>query len=520
MTGTARLLFAMASARVVLALVARPPATLARVATRSGRFAPLMSSSDKGDDHFDFLCIGGGSGGIGGARRAATYGAKVGVIERKGTSGLGGTCVNVGCVPKKVMFNAAMTNEFIHEAHHMKFEGDADKIKFNWGEMKKIRDAYVVRLNGIYERNLENSGVTKIDGLASFSGPNEITVDGPDGKRTLTADHIVIAVGGEPLIPEMPGSEHMIDSDGFFELEEMPQRVAVIGAGYIAVEMAGIFNSLGADTKLFTRGATPLRWADTLIVDTLVSEMDRQGLTLVPNFSPTSITKDEKTGELTLHSEGTEHGPFDTILFAAGRTPLTKPLALEHAGIECDARGYIPVDEFQQTKTEGVFALGDVCGEVELTPMAIAAGRRLADRLYGGLADAKADYSDVPTVIFSHPPIGTLGLSEADAIEKYGAENVKSFSSTFVNLWYGPWQVEPSTKPKTAMKLICAGDDEKVVGLHLIGMGSDEMLQGFGVAFKMGATKKDFDSCIAIHPTASEELVTLAPWGLTKEQTN
>ena len=289
----------------------------------------------------------------------------------------------------------------------------------------------------------------------------------------------------------------------------------MLGAGYIAVEMAGIFSALGSATQLFVRGATPLRWADEYIVGALTKEMERQGLALMPHSTPTKVTKDANTGALTMETaDGKSHGPFDCVLMATGRTPLVGPLALDKAGVKTDAKGYIQVDELQRTGVDGVFALGDVCGNVELTPMAIAAGRRLADRLFDGAGDwSKGDYNDVPTVIFSHPPIGTVGLTEKQAVEKYGESNVKVWTSTFVNLWYGPMPIDPSDKPRTAMKMVTAGSNELIVGLHVIGVGADEMLQGFAVAVKMGATKADFDSCVALHPTAAEEFVTLAPWG-------
>merc|ERR1711990_271507 len=263
------------------------------------------------------------------------------------------------------------------------------------------------------------------------------------------------------------------------------------GAGYIAVEMAGILHALGCKTELAVRGEKPLRAFDDLMSDTLVSEMARQGLTLRPK---TTIGKVEDINgkKRVTHTDGTVLGEYDEVLLAVGREPLTGPLALDKAGVKLDDKDrYISVDDFQNTSAEGVYALGDVCGNVELTP----------------------DYSDVPTVVFSHPPIGTVGLTEKQAIEKYGEGNVKVWTSTFVNLWYGPMPIDPSDKPRTAMKMVTAGKNELIVGLHVIGVGADEMLQGFAVAVKMGATKADFDSCVALHPTAAEEFVTLAPWG-------
>ena len=261
------------------------------------------------------------------------------------------------------------------------------------------------------------------------------------------------------------------------------------------------------------RGARALRTFDDLLATTLDSEMKRAGLKVTPETTLAKVEVVDGKRRVTA-TDGRVLGDYDEVILAVGRAPLTAPLALENAKVDLDARGYIAVDEFQATSAPGVYAVGDVCGAVELTPMAIAAGRRLADRLFDGQAGAKADYANVPTVVFSHPPIGTLGLSEAAAVDAYGAANVKTWTSTFVNLWYGPMAIDPADKPRTAMKVVCAGADEVVVGLHVIGVGADEMLQGFGVAMKMGMTKADLDACVAIHPTASEELVTLAPWGL------
>ncbi|KAJ1451894.1 hypothetical protein M885DRAFT_528486 [Pelagophyceae sp. CCMP2097] len=463
-----------------------------------------MSSTEK---HFDYLVIGGGSGGIASAKRAASYGKKVAVVEK---ARLGGTCVNVGCVPKKCMWNAAHIAEIMHDATLYSYSG-TEAVTFDWGKFKTSRDNYITRLNGIYSRGLDGSGITQLVGTASFNDAGGVTIDG----EAYTADHVLIAVGGKPSVPTLEGAEHCITSDGFFELEVLPKSAAVVGAGYIAVEMAGIFNALGTTTSLIVRGNRALRNFDDMVSGMLDSEMKRQGMTVVPDTALTKVVLDENTGLKIVYAGDKEVGRYETVLLAIGRDALTKPLALEHTKVATDGKGYIVVDEYQNTAQPGVHALGDVCGLIELTPMAIAAGRRLADRLFDGQTTAKADYSLVPTVVFSHPTIGVIGLTEAEARAKHGDEDIKVYQSTFVNLWYGPMPIEPSTKPKTAMKIVCLGKEEKVVGLHIIGMAADEVLQGFGVAMKMGATKADFDSCIAIHPTAAEELVTLAPWGLS-----
>jgi glutathione reductase (NADPH) len=265
---------------------------------------------------------------------------------------------------------------------------------------------------------------------------------------------------------------------------------------------------------LFIRSGRPLKYLDPLLLDHLEKFLAHSGVTIRSGAVPASI--EEEGGSKTMVLQDGHKETFDEILFAAGRVPVTKGLGLDAAGVNVGEKGYITVDEYQNTSAGGVYALGDNCGKVELTPMAIAAGRRLADRIFGGMADAKADYSDVPTVIFSHPTIGTIGLSEPDARAKHG-DAVRVYTSTFVNLFYGPFAMDPSEKPKTAMKVVCVGPEEKVVGIHIIGMAADEMLQGFGVAMKMGMTKADLDRCVAIHPVAAEELVTLPPWGLKND---
>ena len=468
------------------------------VSTKSGRSFVLRrlmtSSSDESesssDYDFDYLVIGAGSGGIASARRAASYGAKVGVIEK---ARLGGTCVNVGCVPKKVMWNAASIAEVIHDMKHYGFSGEGG-VEFDWGHIKQSRDAYILRLNGIYERNMANSGVESIIGSASLAGESKVKVLTESGEeKVYSAKNILIAVGGYPTFPEGDGiRENSMSSDGFFELESLPKKAVVVGAGYIAVELAGVLQSLGTDVSLIVRKSKALREFDEMIADTLDFEMQRQGIDIYRNTDGVkSITVDDdglKT--VTLHNGEVISG-CDTVIMATGRGPLVEPLNLPAAGVAQKDSGHIIVNDYSETNVEGVYAVGDVCGNIELTPMAIAAGRRLADRLFGGPEhkDAKVSYENVPTVVFSHPPIGTIGLTEAQAIVKYGEENVKIYRSKFANLYYGPWQVDPDDKPKTAMKLICAGEEELVVGLHVIGMGSDEMLQGFGIAMKMGATK-------------------------------
>ncbi|KAG5191917.1 glutathione reductase [Tribonema minus] len=473
--------------------------------------------------HYDLLVIGGGSGGIAAARRAASYGAKVAIVEPRP---LGGTCVNVGCVPKKVMFHAASIAETLHDARHYGFT--VGPTSFNWGKIKASRDAYVRRLNGIYASNLKSSKVEYLVGEATFpptrSGARESPPEVVVGERRYTARAVLIGTGGQPMMPDVRGAkEFCIDSDGFFALESLPRRAAVVGAGYIAVELAGVLNGLGCDTHLFVRRESVLRQTDPLVQETLMAEMRRAGVCIHTGCTPSAVLRDDASGLLTLCTAprgeddgGEQHEGFESVLMAIGRSPNVARLGLEAAGIKQGPRGHILVDEFQQTSRDGVYAVGDVTGKLELTPMAIAAGRRLADRLFNGaLPQAKASFDTVPSVYFTHPPVGTVGLTEPQAVKRYGQDNVKVYTSRFVNLFFGPFDTAPADKPKTAVKLVCQGPDEKVVGLHVVGMGADEMLQGFAVAIKMGATKADFDACVAIHPTAAEEVVTLPPWGLS-----
>ncbi|KAH0485648.1 MAG: hypothetical protein KVP17_000779 [Porospora cf. gigantea B] len=457
--------------------------------------------------HFDFFVIGGGSGGIASARRAATYGAKVAVAE---CSRWGGTCVNVGCVPKKMMWWCSQVREFIEDSHHYGFE--KVEPKFSWEHMKTRRDFTIKRLNGIYTSNLEGSKVTIFNEFASLvdshlrGGPVKVKV----GENIITADHVLIASGSAPNKLGVEGEELTINSDGFFALEKQPKKAAVIGAGYIAVELAGVLQSLGTETHLIVRGDTALRGFDDMLKSNLDASLRRSGIHMQPNNTIKSFERVGDTVTVNLNS-GEALSGFDCVLVATGRHALIKNMNLGAMALK--ASGHIEVDDFQSTSVPGVFALGDVCGEVQLTPMAIAAGRRLADRLFGGIPNAKADYSNVPTVVFSHPTLGTIGLTEREARDKYG-EDVVVYTSTSVNLYYSAFDQPPSEKPRTHMKLVCVKPAEKIVGLHVIGEGADEMLQGFGVAIKMGATKADFDSVVAIHPSASEEFVTMSPWGL------
>ena len=440
--------------------------------------------------------LGGGSGGIASINRAAMYGQKCALIEAKE---LGGTCVNVGCVPKKVMWHAAQIREAIH-MYGPDYGFDTTINKFNWETLIASRTAYIDRIHTSYENVLGKNNVDVIKGFARFVDAKTLEVNG----ETITADHILIATGGRPSHPDIPGVEYGIDSDGFFALPALPERVAVVGAGYIAVELAGVINGLGAKTHLFVRKHAPLRSFDPMISETLVEVMNAEGPQLHTNAIPKAVVKNAD-GSLTLELEDGRSETVDCLIWAIGREPANDNINLEAAGVKTNEKGYIVVDKYQNTNIEGIYAVGDNTGAVELTPVAVAAGRRLSERLFNNKPDEHLDYSNIPTVVFSHPPIGTVGLTEPQAREQYGDDQVKVYKSSFTAMYTA---VTTHRQP-CRMKLVCVGSEEKIVGIHGIGFGMDEMLQGFAVALKMGATKKDFDNTVAIHPTAAEEFVTM-----------
>jgi glutathione reductase (NADPH) len=445
-------------------------------------------------EKFDLLVIGGGSGGLAHAQRAVEYGASAAVVEH---GPLGGTCVNVGCVPKKVMWYAANYSHQLHHAVDYGYKVSVDN--HDWGALKSRRDAYVARLNDIYASNLDKRGVTLIEGHARFVDANTVDVDG----KAYTAERIVVATGGQPIVPDIPGADLGITSDGFFELAEQPKRVLLAGSGYVAVELAGIFSGLGSETGVIVRKDRVLRDFDTMLSSALMEAMQKSGIILDTGVVPAAVRKSDD-GLIVTAADGREFGPVDALVWAIGRSSNTATLGAESAGIAMDERGFIPTDDLQQTNVENIYALGDVTGRAALTPVAIGAGRRLADRLYGGMADRHLDYRLIPTVIFSHPTIGTVGLTEDEARREFG-DDVKVYTSEFTPMFYALGE----DKQRSVMKLVTTGSDERVVGCHLFGEGADEMLQGFAVAIRMGATKKDFDDTVAIHPTNAEEVVTM-----------
>ena len=446
--------------------------------------------------HYDYIAIGGGSGGIASVNRAAMHGRRCALIEAQE---LGGTCVNVGCVPKKVMWHAAQVAEAIRH-YGPDYGFDATLNRFDWATLVKNRTAYIARIHASYATGLDKNKVDVIRGHARFINARTIEVNG----ERMTADHILVATGGHPLRPDIPGAELGLDSDGFFDLSALPRRTAVVGAGYIAVELAGVLNALGSDTHLFVRRHAPLRHFDPLLADTLVEVMRAEGPRLHTHASPTAVHKNAD-GSLTLELANGERHQTDCIIWAIGRAPHTAGLGLDAAGVAVNERGHIAVDKYQNTNVPSIYAVGDVTGQVELTPVAVAAGRRLAERLFNNKPDEHLDYANIPSVVFSHPPIGTVGLTEPEARAQHGDAAVKVYQSAFTAMYTAVTQHRQPAR----MKLVCVGADERIVGIHGIGHGMDEILQGFAVALKMGATKRDFDDTVAIHPTAAEEFVTM-----------
>ena len=446
--------------------------------------------------HYDYIAIGGGSGGIASVNRAASYGKKCALIE---AGDLGGTCVNVGCVPKKVMWYSAQIADAIQK-YGSDYGFNSELKSFDWKKLVENRQAYIQRIHASYQSGLSKNQVDVIHGFATFVDHKTIEVNG----ETLTADHILIATGTQPSRPNIEGAEHGIDSNGFFELQELPKRTAIIGSGYIAVELAGVLNSLGSNVQLFIRKHLPLRSLDKFLGETLLESMRSDHIQVHTQATPVKVSKLEDQSLLLQLEDGTQH-IIDCLIWAVGREPNTKALKLERTRIQLDDSGYIQVDQFQNTSQSGLYAVGDIIGKAELTPVAVAAGRKLSERLFNGKSEEYLNYQNIPTVVFSHPPIGTVGLTEEQAIAQFGQDQIKVYSSSFTSMYTAVTQHRQVSK----MKLICAGTEEKIIGIHGIGYGMDEILQGFAVALKMGATKKDFDDTVAIHPTSAEEFVTM-----------
>jgi glutathione reductase (NADPH) len=443
--------------------------------------------------HFDLIAIGGGSGGLAVAEKAAEYGRRVAVVEARK---LGGTCVNNGCVPKKVMWYAANLAHAVDDAKH--FGVPASRGPTDWSGLVEGRQDYIAAINRYWDGYVEDSGITRIEGTARFVDAHLIEVDG----SLCSADHIVVATGGRPIVPSVSGSDLGITSDGFFELTEQPRRVAIIGAGYIGVELAGVLRALGSEVSIVALEARVLETFDPMISEVLMREMRKQGIGLHRGFQVSGLVRTERGIALDA-VDGERLGGFDTVIWAVGRAPNTLELELGRAGVETWHNGTVPTDEYQNTNVPGVYAIGDITGRSPLTPVAIAAGRRLAVRLFGGQPESRVDYDNIPSVVFAHPPVGTVGLTEPRARESH--ETVTVYRTEFTPMRHALSEHGVTT----AMKLVCVGEDQRVAGIHLVGDNVDEMLQGFAVAVKMSATKADLDNTIPIHPVSAEELVTM-----------
>ncbi len=444
-------------------------------------------------NHYDFFVIGAGSGGVRAARMAAGHGARVGIAE---SWDMGGTCVNRGCVPKKLLVYSAKFKKAFEDAvaYGWRFWG---WHRFRWPDLIRNKDKEIRRLNGIYNSLLDESGVTIHRGYAAFKDPHTLEIDG----QTVTADKILIATGGKPRRPDIPGAAHMITSDDVFHLPHLPKKIVIFGGGYIAVEFAGIFKGLGCDVTLINRSKTILRGFDPDLQLALAEEMKRQGIKVVLNCEPERIEK--RGGTLLVHTNHGETLAADTALAAIGRVPHTADLNLEAAGVETGRDGRIVTNEASQTSAPHIFAVGDVTNDHNLTPVALAEGHALADRLFGNMPDRKVSYDNIPTAVFSQPAIGTVGLTE-DQVEERGID-YQVYKTAFRSLK----DTMTGGEEHIRMKMIVERKTDRVLGIHLMGDDAPELIQLAGVVLNAGGTKADFDRTIGVHPTAAEELVTM-----------
>jgi glutathione reductase (NADPH) len=444
--------------------------------------------------HYDLIAIGGGSGGLAVAEQAAALGKKTAIIE---SSRIGGTCVNNGCVPKKVMWYAANLAHAVDDAND--FGIAAKRGATDWNKLVQGRESYISNINDYWNGYVTDSGIDHINGYAQFVDAHTVVVD----DQHYSADHIVIATGGQPIVPPVNGADLGITSDGFFQLDQLPQRVAVIGGGYIGVELSGVLQALGSSVTIIALEDSLLERFDPMISGVLEMEMHKQGVRVQTGFQVDVLSRSAE-GIVVHGKDGKVEQAFDSVIWAVGRRPNTDRLGLHKAGVSVMANGVIPVDAYENTNVPGIYAIGDITGKAALTPVAITAGRKLAERLFSNKTDSKVNYDTIPSVVFAHPPIATIGMTEDQAHQQYG-HSVTVYRSEFTPMRHAL----SAHGSVTAMKLVCAGDNEKVVGIHIIGDNADEMLQGFAVAVTMGATKADFDSSMAIHPSSAEELVTM-----------
>ncbi len=442
---------------------------------------------------FDLFVIGAGSGGVRASRFAAGYGAKVAVAESRY---LGGTCVNVGCVPKKLLvYGAHFADDFEQAAG---FGWSLEDAQFDWSQLIANKNREIQRLNGIYRNLLVNSGVTLLEGHARITAPHGGEVEG----ERYSARHILIAVGGWPQVPDIPGRELAISSNEAFFLKDLPKRVLVACGGYIAVEFAGIFPGLGADTTLLYRGDLFLRGFDGSVRTHLKEELEKRGLDLQFNADIARIDQ-QADGSLKATLKDGRELVTDCVFYATGRRPMLDNLGLENTEVQLDKRGFIQVDEAYQTDESSILAIGDVIGRVQLTPVALAEGMAVARRLFKPEEYRPVDYRNIPTAVFSQPPIGTVGLTEEQALE--AGHSLKIFESRFRPMKLTLTEVQE----KTLMKLVVDADTDRVLGCHMVGPDAGEIIQGLGIALKAGATKQQFDETIGVHPTAAEEFVTM-----------
>ncbi|MHA6195909.1 glutathione-disulfide reductase [Pseudomonas wadenswilerensis] len=442
---------------------------------------------------FDLFVIGAGSGGVRASRFAAGFGAKVAVAESRY---LGGTCVNVGCVPKKLLVYGAHFAEEFEQASG--FGWSLEDAQFDWSQLIANKNREIQRLNGIYRNLLVNSGVTLLEGHAKITAPHEVEVEG----KRYSAKHILIATGGWPQVPEIPGRELAISSNEAFFLKDLPKRVLVVGGGYIAVEFAGIFQGLGADTTLLYRGDLFLRGFDGSVRTHLKEELEKRGLDLQFNSDIARIDQ-QADGSLKATLKDGRELVTDCVFYATGRRPMLDNLGLENTEVQLDKRGFIKVDDQFQTDESSILAIGDVIGRVQLTPVALAEGMAVARRLFKPEEYRAVDYRNIPTAVFSQPPIGTVGLTEEQALE--AGHSLKIFESRFRPMKLTLTDVQE----KTLMKLVVDAETDRVLGCHMVGPDAGEIIQGLGIALKAGATKQQFDETIGVHPTAAEEFVTM-----------
>lgn len=443
--------------------------------------------------HFDFdlFTIGAGSGGVAASRRAGSYGARVALCE---ADRVGGTCVLRGCVPKKLLVYASHLRDELEDAAG--YGWTIGETSLDWARLVAAKDAELDRLNGVYLRMLASAGVEVIAGRGVLVDPHTVEVGG----RRYTAERILIATGGSPHVPSVPGAELGITSDQALSLTTIPRRLVIVGGGYIAVELAGIFAGAGSRVTLLVRGYGVLREFDGDVHAALAEEMQRRGITIANHSEPESL---ERRGEgLVVHCRGEQDHEADVVLWATGRWPSSRGLGLEEVGVAVDGRGAILVDEWSRTNVPGIFAVGDVTPRLNLTPVAIADGRALAETLFND-NPTKVDHEGIPTAVFSQPQVGTVGLTEKQARAKH--PHVDVYRTHFRPMKY----VLPGRREQTMMKLVVDKDSDRVLGVHMVGPDAGEIIQGFAVALKCGATKKQLDATIGIHPTSAEELVTM-----------